>query len=63
MNPKYVKRNEYVVCTEYTFDRLLFTLSDIFFQRLTALRIIDQYGRKRCQKKREDVSYRVASCL
>ena len=26
-------------------------------QRLTAPRIIDQFGRKRCKKKREDVSY------
>jgi len=29
------------------------------FQRLTVPRIIDQFGRKRCQKKRKDVNYKL----
>ena len=33
------------------------------FQRLTVLRIINQFGRKRCQRKRKGVSYHLLECF
>ena len=37
----------------------LFEAQSSILQRLTVTRIIDQFGRKRCQKKRKDLSYQL----
>ena len=42
----------------FSMKKVILPFSNIF-QRLTVPRIIDQFGRKRCQKNRKDLSYQL----